>query len=244
MLKTTSNINPAAAGTQEIGDALHGGIPPGSLLIIEGSSGSGKSILSMHLAHGALMSGKHIAYYTTDNSREGLLDKMESFNMQIRHQHLTDLLRVYSLVSVNSTIDTQRIFQDFTSHLTSLPERFKLIVLDCLTPFLEKLTPRAKADIFLELKRICGKDRAIILVTHSHIFDKVTYFRVFSMSDYYLRTDSSNKIISPGLIEERNIKTLELCKLRGVELQKPEIIGFEIKPMVGIHILPYCKVQV
>ena len=81
-------------------------------------------------------------------------------------------------------------------------------------------------------------------MTHSHIFDRETHFRVFAMSDYYLRTDSSNKIISPGLIEERNIKTLELCKLHGVELQKPEMIGFEIKPMVGIHILPFSKVQI
>lgn len=244
MFTTTSNIDPAATGTKEIGGALHGGILPGSLLIIEGSSGSGKSILSMHLAHGALMSGRHIAYYTTDNSCEGLLHKMESFNMQIRHQHLTDLLRVYSLASIRSTIDKYRVFQDFVSHATNLPARFKLIVLDCLTPFIEKLTSRDKVDSFLELKKICGKDRSIILVAHSHVFDKVTHFRVFPMSDYYLRTDSSNKIIAPGLIEERNIKTLELCKHHGIELQKREIIGFEIKPRVGIHILPFRKIQI
>ena len=244
MFRTTSNINPADKGTKGIGDALSGNILPGSLLVIEGSSGSGKSILSMHLVHGALGTGKQVAYYTTDKNCEDLVHRMESFDMQIRHQNLTDLLRVYSLASVNSINDTDVIFQDVISHMVNLPQRFNVIVLDCFTPFLGKATPKSKVDMFLALKGICGKDKSIILVTHSHIFEKVTYFRVSAMSDYYFRTDSSNKIISPGLIDERNIKTLELCKVHGIELQKSELVEFEIKPNVGIHILPFCTVQV
>ena len=243
MFKTTSNINPADKGTKEIGDALSGKILPGSLMVIEGSSGSGKSILSMHLVYGALGADKQVAYYTTDNNCEDLVHQMESFNMQIRHQHLTDLLRVHSLASVNTVKNTDILFQDVISHMANLPQRFNLIVLDCFTPFVEKATPRSKVDMFLALKEICGEDKSIIVVTHSHIFEKETQFRVFAMSDYYFRTDSSNKIVSHGLIEERNIKTLELYKVHGVELQKGEMIEFEIKPDVGIHILPFCQVQ-
>ena len=105
--------------------------------------------------------------------------------MQIRRQHLTDRFRVHSLTSVNTVKDTDILFQEFIGYVAEFPQRFNLMMLDCFTPFVEKATSRSKVDMLLTLKGICGKDKSIIVVTDSHIFDKETHFRVFAMSDYY-----------------------------------------------------------
>ncbi len=74
-------------------------------------------------------------------------------------------------------------FQEFIGHVAELPQTFNLMMLDCFTLFVEEATSMSKVDMLLTLKGICDKDKSIIVVTVSHIFDKETYFRVFVTSD-------------------------------------------------------------
>lgn len=244
MFSATTNMDPTTTGTRAIGDALAGRLHLGSLLIIEGDSGSGKSVFSQYLAYGSLVSGNLIAYYTTDGDCQDLIYQMESLNMKVMNQYVADLLRIYSLESVSSPVNSLQSLKPLINHINNLPKRFSLVVVDCLTPFMINLNSSSKVDVFLAFKQMCGKNRSIILVTHAHIFEKAINYRVLSMSDYYLKINSGNKIIAPGLIEERTIKTLEVCKIHGIELQKAEMIEFEIIPKVGINILPFFKVKI
>jgi archaellum biogenesis ATPase FlaH len=236
MYDAITTMDPGTSGGKSIGAILGGGIQPGSLVIIEGESRSGKSILCQHMAYGALMSGNLATYYATDQTREELIHQMESFNMR--------LLRIYSLVASLSNQGTDVIRDDLMNHINCLPRRFSLIVLDNLTPFMTNMKPNSKADMVLAFKELCGKNRSIVLVVHTHILEKSTQFRIMAMSNYYLKISSGDKIILPGVIDERNIKTLEAWKLHGVELPRKQMVEFQIKPRVGIQVLPFCKVKV
>jgi archaellum biogenesis ATPase FlaH len=91
---------------------------------------------------------------------------------------------------------------------------------------------------------MCIGGRSIALITDTHIFEKSTFNRAYSMSDYYLRLSSNDKILWSGIMEGRSIKTLEVLKQRGIELRGGEKVEFEIKPKIGIQILPFCKVRI
>ena len=56
-----------STGNGEVDKKLGGGIPIGSLSLIEGQSDAGKSVLSQHLTFGSLSSEIRVAYYTTEN---------------------------------------------------------------------------------------------------------------------------------------------------------------------------------
>ena len=59
-LVTTGNI--------EIDKKVGGGLPPGSLTLIEGQSDAGKSVLVQQFIWGSLQQGLRIALYTTENT--------------------------------------------------------------------------------------------------------------------------------------------------------------------------------
>ena len=78
MLTMTTTKDANTTGVKDIAEALGGGIHEDSLIIIEGESKTGKSVLSQHLAHGILHSRKNaIAYYTTESSIEELIAQLK-----------------------------------------------------------------------------------------------------------------------------------------------------------------------
>ena len=84
----------------------------------------------------------------------------------------------------------------------------------------------------------------MILTLDSHAFDIKTLARAHAMSDYYLKLTSQDMILAPGQVDTRVIKVLEVTKLHGATRHEGPNLKFEIKPNVGIQILPLVKVRV
>ena len=59
-------------GSTEIDKKLGGGIPVGSLVLLEGQSDAGKSVLSQHFSHSTLVRKLSVACYTTENDQRQL----------------------------------------------------------------------------------------------------------------------------------------------------------------------------
>ena len=245
MLNAATTMDARLTGVKDIADILGGGIRAGSLVIIEGESGSGKSVLSQHLAHGALhFDDNAIAYYTSDGNFNDLIAQMDSMALYVLHEFVTDRLRIYPLSSLSAAGNGQESLELLVRYISELPPRFKLVIVDSITPFMAKMNPDAKIELLRTLKELCGKERSIVLTTNTHIFEKGILNRTYLMSDYYLRLRSDEMIIWSGQIENRVIKKLEVLKLRGAEQQGGEGVKFEIRPHVGIQILPFVRVVV
>ncbi len=86
-----------STGSNEIDKKMGGGIPVGSLVLLEGQSDAGKSVLSQHFTHGALQSRMSMAYYSTENTVKSLMTQMSSLSLDVTDYFLCDRLRVYPL---------------------------------------------------------------------------------------------------------------------------------------------------
>ena len=75
--KTTISI-----GSDPTDKALVGGLPLGSLTLIEGSSGTGKSVVIQHFTFGVLMGELGVAYYVSGTDEQGLIAKMNSLYLE------------------------------------------------------------------------------------------------------------------------------------------------------------------
>jgi len=77
-------------GTRDLDEKLGGGIPIGSLCLVEGHSDAGKSVISQHLAYGALTCTETlVVYYTMENTVRTLIAQMDSLSLYTLDYFLT-----------------------------------------------------------------------------------------------------------------------------------------------------------
>lgn len=79
MLAMTTTTDPGTSGIKDIAEALGGGLNENSLVIIEGDTKTGKSVLCQHIIFGILGSrGSPVVYYSSDFHVDGLNNQMRS----------------------------------------------------------------------------------------------------------------------------------------------------------------------
>jgi flagellar protein FlaH len=224
-------------GNREIDAKLGGGIPPGSLVLIEGHSDAGKSVLSQHLTYGAVQSKFSVAYYTSENTVRSLLSQMASLSLDVLDYFLMDRLRIYPLKISIHTVEGDWAFPTLLRHFSSLPQRFQMIITDSITNLVTHSGDRSIIDFFSECKALCDAGRTIFLIVHSHAFNENMLIRVRSLCDGHLRL----RLEEAG---ERLIKVLEVLKMRNAERTTGNIISFDVEPQLGIRVLPVAKAKV
>ena len=226
-----------STGSNEIDKKMGGGIPVGSLVLLEGQSDAGKSVLSQHFTHGALQSRMSMAYYSTENTVKSLMTQMSSLNLDVTDYFLCDRLRVYPLeIGAVEETQTRKAFQGLIDHFDSLPERFTLAILDSLTGLVAHSDDRAIIDFFAGCKQLCDKGRTIIAVVHSYAFDDRMLIRVRSLCDAHL-------VLKMEQVGERLIKILEVAKVRNADQSTGNIISFDVEPGMGMKIIPISKAK-
>lgn len=101
MMPRNSDLYLFSTPDDELGPRLGHGIPKGSLVLIEGPEGSGKSMMSQRLAYGMLRNGHTVTMVSTELSTKDFVDQMFSMNYNIARYMITGRLAyhpVYSLI--------------------------------------------------------------------------------------------------------------------------------------------------
>ena len=174
-----------STGSTEIDKKLGGGIPVGSLVLLEGQSDAGKSVVSQHFCHGFLNSKMSTAYYTTENTVKSLMTQMSSLNLDVTDFFLCNRMRVYPVdISAVRDDDTEGAFQLLLDHIDCLPNRFQLVIVDSLTGLVTHSEDRAVIDFFAACTQLCQYyiDTFLIDDTHTLSRDTQTYETVFAFN--------------------------------------------------------------
>ena len=226
-----------STGSNEIDKKMGGGIPVGSLVLLEGQSDAGKSVLCQHFSHGALSAKMSAVYYTTENTVKSLVSQMSSLNLDITDYFLCDRMRIYPL-DIASSIDADSglAFQVLIDHLDSLPTRFSLAVIDSLTGLVANSDDHAIIEFFAACKRLCDDGRTVLAVVHSYAFDDRMLIRVRSLCDAHL-------VMKMEQVGERLVKILEVAKVRNADQSTGNIISFDVEPGMGMKIIPISKAK-
>lgn len=224
-----------ATGNPEVDKKIGGGIPEGSLSLIEGQSDSGKSVLLQQLIWGALVENFRVAYYTTENTTRSLLRQMESLGMNIMDHFLLGKLNVYPVPSALTPEESMTFFSRLLSHI-SRQTSYDIIAMDSLTSFVSHVPERDTLTFFTAIKNICDENKTMLITLHAYAFDESMFIRIRSICDAHLRL----RIEEVG---DQLVKVLEVAKVRGAEKSTGNIVSFEVEPGLGMRIVPITKAK-
>ena len=90
-------VNVISTGSREIDDKMGGGVPHGSMTLIEGDSHSGKSVLTQQMSWGSLHDGFRLSFFSTENTVKSLVRQMQSLNIDILDYLLVGRLRLFPM---------------------------------------------------------------------------------------------------------------------------------------------------
>ena len=224
-----------STGNSGIDEKLGGGIPVGSLTLIEGQSASGKSVLMQQFIWGSLWTSYKVVLYTTERTLRGHIRQMESLGLDVMDFVLLGSLKVFPIQNVrgmDATLILDSLAEDIGKH-----KSHDLILVDSLTPM---ATPTSLVDTIAFFERCrthCSLGKTIVVSLHSYSLDESDRDRIRSMCDanLYLRVEN---------VGDQLVNVLEVLKVSGATMNTGNIVSFAVEPMMGLRIIPisYAKI--
>ncbi len=221
-------------GNKELDKCVGGGIPYSTLMLMEGQSASGKSTLSQQFIWGALTSGGKAALYTTEQTVQSFLRQMASLGEDVSNYFLLNHLQIYPLI-IPGSLDPAKLFRQFSEHISEQTE-CRIVVVDSLTTIISQADGELIQEFFTTCKNLCEDGKVIIFTVHTNAFAEEILTRVSSICDAHVRL----QVEKHG---SQLLKTIEVAKIRGAEQKTGTISCFEVRPGLGLRIIPISQAR-
>ncbi|NLF79255.1 MAG: flagellar accessory protein FlaH [Chloroflexi bacterium] len=222
-----------SSGNEELDSKMGGGIPVGSVTLIEGGSGSGKSVLSQQIIWGSLEQGFKASVFTSENTVKSLVKQMQSIELDVLDYLLLGRLRIYPM-------ELSRLGERATKTLLSAMQRETdrdILVIDSFTSAVIHAPDEQQIIAFFEgCKRLSAEGTSVIVVLHSDAVeaDFINPIRAMCDADLQLRSEQDG---------QRLVKTLQVAKIRGAASVTGAIVGFDVEPGWGMRVIPISKAR-
>ena len=223
-------------GNVELDKKMGGGIPEGSLTLIEGVSDAGKSVLVQQLTWGGLREGFRVLFYTTENTTRSLLNQMQDLGLDIEDYFLLGKISIYSVPQAFNEEQSMNAFQLLRGHIAQQAESVDIVVVDSLTTFVSHVSEQETLTFFTLCKDFCDLNKTLIFTMHSHAFSEQMFIRLRSLCDAHMRLRVEE-------VGDQLVKALEVAKIRGAEKSTGNVISFEVEPNLGMRIVPITKAK-
>lgn len=215
-------------GMREIDKQLGGGIPLGSLTLVEGESDAGKSVLAQQMMYGALRAHHRVLLFTAENTVKSMNSQMESLGLRIIDALLLGWMKIFTIEA--SKMKQLNTFDTIISGITEYPD-YNLVVVDSLTPVLAHTTQDEILTYFEQCKKLCDQRKTIINIAHTYAFEEQALIRIRSACDAHFRL----RIEEVG---DKLVKVLEVSKVRGAVKSTGNVLSFDVDPGIGMRIMP------
>jgi flagellar protein FlaH len=216
----------------ELDSKMGGGLPTGSLTLIEGSSGSGKSVLTQQILWGALQDAFTVSIFTSENTVSSLVSQMEKLDLSILDFVLLGRCRIYPMALA-------RLGAGAAATLLSILKAQKrdVLIVDSFTSAVMNSTESTPVlQFFEQCKRLCSTGTTVIVTLHAQGVSDDVLNPLRSMSDVVLKL----RVEQDG---NRMVKTLEVSKVRGADSVTGAVVGFEVEPGWGMRVIPISKAR-
>jgi len=213
------------------GDELHrrigGGIPAGTIMLLEGDRGTGKSIFAQRLLYGFLMNGYSVSYVSSQYTTVEYIRQMFSLGYDVVPFLIRKKLIFVSLYPLLTGISEKK---KFLSRLLGEPRLWEtdIIIIDSFSALLSREQDLDAVRSFLMyIKKLASLDKVIILTSNTEEIDRESLFLLEEAATMLIRLQV--KVFGGDL--KNSAVIVKYNNAKGV-FQK--IIPFRVEPKVGL----------
>jgi archaellum biogenesis ATPase FlaH/DNA-binding NarL/FixJ family response regulator len=238
---TSATSTKISTGSDPIDRALLGGIPLGSLSLVEGPGGTGKSVLSQHLVSGALMADQGVAFYVHGMTPEVVTEKMLGLGLDVSTHLKEGQLEIHQLEDFKDGG-----LEQLLEHLKELPWDMNVIVADSLTQLATQAESTDSLGFFMNCRSLCRMGKAILISLHSSGFDPEMLGRLQSLFATHLSLRVEG--FTHGVVM-KTMNVIDIAKVKDTLLKQTSSIFFEVDPELGrsmnmsLKVLPMFRVK-
>ncbi len=232
---TRAEATVISTGNGEIDKKMGGGIPVGSLTLIEGHSSAGKSVLTQQMMWGSLNQGLKVTLFTTENTMKSLLSQMASLAQDVTDYFLLGRLRILPVKAMKAGERPDAALR-LLLRVMNMENGVDVVMMDSLTSFIAYAPEKDAISFYEECKSYCNEGKTVTTVVHSYAFSEATLARISSMCDAHLR-------LCLDTVGTQLVKTMEVAKVRGAARTTGNIITFDVEPGWGMRIIPFSRAK-
>lgn len=223
--------------------SLGGGIPRGSIVLLEGGYGDGKSIIAQRFIKGFCEEGHYVSYLSTELTAASFLDQMHSLAYDVDRFLLEERLHF-----IAADVDTQSALTGepprrelLTALLQPLPLwRADVVVIDTLDAILRNDVrfssiaamgegQRAIQNLVSYVKRVTASGTSVVLTLDPSSLDERTLRPLREVADVYFQLTSQQ-------VGQDIRRSVVVRRFLGMANRVNDSIGFSVQPNRGIII--------
>ncbi len=226
---------------------LGGGIPSGSIVLMEGDYGAGKSALSQRFSYGLCETGKSVTFLSTELEVRGFLDQMDSLNYNVEeHLLFENMLFLHGdldsgggvLRSSDEETNRQELLNDLMDEETIWSA--DIVIIDTFDAILrndpkfealvrENEERQAALEIISFFRNVISQGKVIILTVDPSTVGEEAIGPFRSIADVYIELE----MIEVGNDVRRQ---LFVKRFAGMGEQVGDRVGYSVRSGVGIVI--------
>ncbi|MCH7712670.1 MAG: response regulator [Chloroflexi bacterium] len=238
---------PISTGSDEIDRALLGGIPLGSLTLIEGPSGAGKSVLCEHIAYGAMLADQGVVFYTSGLAPDDLTSRMKTLGLDVKSFISEGQFTIQPLEDLRGGPgDPASPLDILKKHIEGLPWDISVVIIDSLSNLVGQAGSMATLNFLIECKALCRMGNAILITLHTSAFDPEIRNRLDALFATHMTLGTEG--FTHG-IEMKTMNVIDIAKVKDTNLARKTSIYFEVDTELGrsmnmsIKVLPIHKIK-
>ncbi|MGB0489735.1 MAG: ATPase domain-containing protein [Candidatus Poseidoniaceae archaeon] len=216
---------PFGVETDSLADSMGLHLPNRSLYLIQGTVGSGKSLVSQRLVHGMLENGCKILVVTTELTTRGWIEQMESIGYGVTEPLTEGRLTVFSRYgTIAEPVPDVSLYDVFTSPAI---EEADVIVLDTASSIMPELHNDAERVAMMQrLREVVSDGRSILLTVDPEETDGKALHMLRSSAELVL--DMSTALIGGDI--KRSLTVTRFLRAAGPVQTN---IGWRVEPSMG-----------
>jgi flagellar protein FlaH len=226
--------------TDRVNHAVGGGIPQGSLVLIEGVDGAGKSVWTQRMCYGMATEGAYVAYVSTELTAPDFMQQMHSLSYDVVDHMLSG-----QLLFLHADVDTHR-GEDARELLSGLTEPSTLwqgdvVFVDAFSAFLrndprfDAITEAGEEDHEMEsvltfLQAMTQQGKTVVLTSDPESTTERALRPIRSVADVFLQIETEEV----GQEIRRNVR---VRRFKNMQDPVDDGIAFNVQQGRGITIV-------